>query len=116
MTSLWTSAEIAQAVGGTEQGALEVNGVACDSREVGAGDLFIAMKGEHTDGHRFVDQARDSGAAGVLVSQSVAMPHVLVADTTEGLNALGLAARARGEAQIIGVTGSAGKTGTKEAL
>ena len=116
MSALWTSAEIAQAVGGTEHGAFEVNGVAFDSREVGPGDLFIAMKGEHTDGHRFVDQARVSGAAGVLVGQSVDMPHVLVADTTEALNALGRASRSRNQGKIIGVTGSAGKTGTKEAL
>lgn len=116
MNALWTSAEIAQAVDGSEHGAFEASGVAFDSREVGPGDLFIAMKGEHTDGHRFVDQAHASGAAGVLVSQSVDMPHVLVADTTEALNALGRASRGRTSAKVIGVTGSAGKTGTKEAL
>lgn len=116
MSALWTSAAIAQAVGGTEHGAFEANGVAFDSREVGPGDLFIALKGEHTDGHRFVEQARASGAAGVLVSESVDMPHVLVADTTEALDALGRASRSRSQGKIIGVTGSAGKTGTKEAL
>lgn len=116
MSPVWTSAEIAQVVGGSEQGSFEAGGVAFDSREVGPGDLFIAMKGEHTDGHRFVDQARASGAAGVLVSQPVEVPHVLVGDTTEGLVALGRASRARSDAQIVGVTGSAGKTGTKEAL
>jgi len=116
MSALWTSAEIAEAVGGSEHGAFEVNGVAFDSREVGPGDLFIAMKGETTDGHLFVGQAREAGASGVLVSEPVDMPHILAADTTEGLNALGRASRERSAAKIVGVTGSVGKTGTKEAL
>lgn len=116
MADLWTSAEIAEATGGTVSEPFSVSGVAFDSREVGPGDLFIALAGEMTDGHRFVDQAFVSGAAGAIVSQPVAHPHVLVADTTAALNALGAAARARTQAQIIGVTGSVGKTGTKEAL
>jgi UDP-N-acetylmuramoyl-tripeptide--D-alanyl-D-alanine ligase len=116
MSALWTAAEIAEATGGTVHGAFEANGVAFDSREIGAGDLFIAMKGEATDGHRFLDQAFASGAAGALVSQAVDQPHVLVADTTQALNDLGRASRARSAARICGVTGSVGKTGTKEAL
>jgi UDP-N-acetylmuramoyl-tripeptide--D-alanyl-D-alanine ligase len=113
---LWTSEEIASAVSGTAQGAFEVSGVAFDSREIGPGDLFIAMKGEFADGHRFVGQALASGAAGVLVSEPVEAPHVLVAKTAEALKALGRASRTRSSARIVGVTGSAGKTGTKEAL
>ena len=116
MTPLWTSDEIAQATGGSVHGAFEANGVAFDSREIGAGDLFIAMKGELTDGHRFLDKAFAAGAAGALVSEPVDQPHVLVADTTEALNALGRASRERSRARICGVTGSVGKTGTKEAL
>ncbi len=116
MSELWTSQEIAGAVGGTAHGSFTVRGVAFDSREIGEGDLFIAMKGEAMDGHRFLPKAFDAGAAGAIVSQPIDRPHVLVDDTTKALNDLGRAARARSEARIIGVTGSAGKTGTKEAL
>ena len=116
MNALWTSAEIAAATGGTASAPFAVNGVAFDSREVGPGDLFIALMGETTDGHRFVDGAFEQGAAGAITSQPVAHPHVQVADTTAALDALGVAARARTAAKIAGVTGSVGKTGTKEAL
>jgi UDP-N-acetylmuramoyl-tripeptide--D-alanyl-D-alanine ligase len=116
MTALWTSAAIAQATGGTASGDFEINGIAFDSREIGAGDLFVAMVGENDDGHHFVDGAFDKGAAGAIVSQPVAHPHVLVADTAAALNALGVASRARTAARVAGVTGSVGKTGTKEAL
>jgi UDP-N-acetylmuramoyl-tripeptide--D-alanyl-D-alanine ligase len=116
MTALWTSVDIALATGGIETHAFEAGGVAFDSREVGPGDLFIALKGEATDGHRFVDGAFEHGAAGAIVSQPVPFPHVRVADTTAALDALGVAARARTSARIAGVTGSVGKTGTKEAL
>jgi UDP-N-acetylmuramoyl-tripeptide--D-alanyl-D-alanine ligase len=114
--SLWTSAEIAAATGGVASTDFAVDGVAFDSRDVGARDLFIALSGERTDGHRFVDGAFARGAAGAIVSQLVAGPHVLVADTTAALNALGVASRGRTAARVFGVTGSAGKTGTKEAL
>ncbi|MCF8707536.1 UDP-N-acetylmuramoyl-tripeptide--D-alanyl-D-alanine ligase [Rhizorhapis sp. SPR117] len=116
MIDLWTSSEIAQATGGAASAPFGVTGVAFDSREVGPGDLFIALSGEATDGHRFVEQAFASGAAGAIVSRPVEHPHILVVDTTAALNALGVAARARTQAKIIGVTGSVGKTGTKEAL
>ncbi len=116
MSALWTSAEIASATSGAASAAFSANGVAFDSREVGAGDLFIALKGETTDGHRFVDGAFEQGAAGAITSQPVAHPHIQVADTTAALDALGVAARARTAAKIAGVTGSVGKTGTKEAL
>ena len=114
--SLWTAFEIAEAVDGEVQGAFCANGVTFDSREVGPGDLFIALKGEATDGHRFIASAFDNGAAGAIVSEPVEQPHVRVADTMEALNALARAARARTAAKIVGVTGSVGKTGTKEAL
>lgn len=116
MTPLWTSAEIARAVSGVASVDFAVTGVAFDSREVGAGDLFIALPGEITDGHHFVDQAFAQGAAGVIVAKPVPYPHVLVADTRAALDALGIAGRARTAAKIVGVTGSVGKTGTKEAL
>ncbi|HEX8308014.1 MAG TPA: UDP-N-acetylmuramoyl-tripeptide--D-alanyl-D-alanine ligase [Allosphingosinicella sp.] len=116
MSGLWTSAEIAAAVGGTAHGAFEATGVAFDSREVEAGHLFVAMKGEATDGHLFLDKAFAAGAAGAIVSEEIDRPHVRVADTSAALDALGRAARGRTSARICGVTGSAGKTGTKEAL
>ena len=114
--SLWTSAEIASATGGTASAPFAATGVAFDSREVGPGDLFVALTGEVTDGHRFIGQAFAQGAAGAIVSQAVDHPHVLVSDTTAALDAIGAAARARAAAKIVGVTGSVGKTGTKEAL
>jgi UDP-N-acetylmuramoyl-tripeptide--D-alanyl-D-alanine ligase len=116
VTSLWTSADIARAVSGTASGEFSANDVAFDSREVAAGDLFIALSGEHTDGHRFVEQAFAQGAAGAIVSRPVPHPHILVADTRAALDALGVAARGRTQAVVVGVTGSVGKTSTKEAL
>ena len=114
--SLWTSAEIAAATGGAATGDFAVDGVAFDSREVGPGDLFVALTGDTTDGHRFVEQAFAQGAAGAIVSQAIAQPHVLVGDTGAALDALAVASRARSAATIVGVTGSVGKTSAKEAL
>ena len=114
--TLWTAAEIAQATGGSMSGDFTVNGVAFDSREVGAGDLFVAMAGEATDGHRFVPQALAAGAGGAIVSAPCDGPHVRVADGFAALQALGTAARKRSAARIVGVTGSVGKTSAKEAL
>ncbi len=113
---LWTAFDIAAATDGDVHGGFKATGVAFDSREVGPGDLFIALKGETTDGHRFLDKIHEAGAAGAIVSQPCKGPHVRVTDTTAALEALGRAARARMQGQVIGVTGSVGKTGTKEAL
>ena len=116
MSALWTSEEIAAATGGTASASFEVTGVTFDSREVQPGDLFVAMPGTVYDGHKFVDAAFAAGAAGAIVSQPVDGPHVLVEDTAAALEALGRASRERSGATIIGVTGSVGKTSTKEAL
>ena len=116
MSALWTSAEIARVCGGEASGDFEATGVTFDSREVQPGDLFIALAGETTDGHRFVDGALAAGAAGVLVSSPVDAPSVRVADTSQALNDLGRASRERTSAKVVGVTGSVGKTSTKEAL
>jgi len=116
VTPLWTSDEIAAATGGTPSAPFEVTGVTFDSREVQPGDLFVAMPGTVHDGHRFVEGAFAAGAAGAVVSQPVSGPHVLVADTFAALQALGRASRERSRATIFGVTGSVGKTSTKEAL
>jgi UDP-N-acetylmuramoyl-tripeptide--D-alanyl-D-alanine ligase len=116
--ALWRAEEIARATGGRASTPFEVGGVAFDSREVMAGDLFLALRGESADGHRFVEGAFGRGAAGALVETPVLHPHVLVEDTTVALDALARASRARvaPEARIVGVTGSAGKTSVKEAL
>ena len=114
--ALWTAAEIAAATGGTASGPFQVSGVEMDSRDVRPGDLFVALKGEAMDGHKFVDKAIANGAAAVLVEHPVDWPHVLVEDTTKALEALAADARGRGAATVIGVTGSVGKTGVKEAI
>jgi UDP-N-acetylmuramoyl-tripeptide--D-alanyl-D-alanine ligase len=116
MSPLWTASEIAAATGGTVHGDFDVAGATFDSREVGPGDLFIAMQGEATDGHKFVDKAFAAGASGALVSAEVAGPHVHVPDTTLALSNLAWASRDRCQGKLVGVTGSVGKTGTKEAL
>jgi UDP-N-acetylmuramoyl-tripeptide--D-alanyl-D-alanine ligase len=116
MTPLWTSDEIAGGTGGVASAPFEVSGVTFDSREVGPGDLFVAMPGSVHDGHKFVDAAFAAGAAGAIVSQPVNGPHVLVEDTFAALQALGRASRERSNGTILGVTGSVGKTSTKEAL
>ncbi len=114
--ALWDAAAAARAMGGTASGPFQCSGVEIDSRDVAEGDLFFALKGESTDGHRFVDGAFARGAAAVVVDRPVDGPHILVEDTSSALELLGQAARNRTEATIIGVTGSVGKTGVKEAL
>ena len=114
--TLWDAAAIAEATGGTASCDFQVAGVEMDSRDVVHGDLFVALKGETMDGHRFIDKAFANGAVAALVDRPVDYPHVLVGDTTEALEALARAARARTQARIIGVTGSVGKTGVKEAI
>lgn len=114
--ALWSSAEIAAATGGTAYGEFQVSGVEMDSRDVRAGDLFIALMGEAMDGHRFLDAAFANGAAAAITDREVDYPHVRVTDTTTALHALAAAARSRVDATIIGVTGSVGKTGVKEAI
>ena len=119
---LWTAADAAKAVAGTCSGSWTATGISIDSRTVGAGDLFIALKGPSFDGHGFVVEALKRGAAAAIVHQAVpesAEYHdrlIVVKDTFLALENLARAARARAEAKVIAVTGSVGKTGTKEAL
>ena len=117
MTPLWTSDEIVAATGGTLHGdAFDVSGVTFDSREVEHGWLFVAMPGTVADGHDFIGKAFAAGAAGALVSKPVEGPHILVADVPDALTQLAIASRERMQGTVIGVTGSVGKTSTKEAL
>jgi UDP-N-acetylmuramoyl-tripeptide--D-alanyl-D-alanine ligase len=113
---LWTAQEIAAATGGTVSGDFIVSGVEIDSRDVIEGDLFFALKGAAMDGHRFVEAAFAKGATAAVVDRPVDGPHVLVADTSIALELLAKAARERTAARVLGVTGSVGKTGVKEAI
>ncbi len=114
--ALWDAVAIARATGGVAMGEFQVSGVEIDSRDVQPGDLFFALKGEAMDGHKFVEMAFARGAAAVVVDRPVDGPHVLVNDTNAALIKLAKAARLRADAVIIGVTGSVGKTGVKEAI
>jgi UDP-N-acetylmuramoyl-tripeptide--D-alanyl-D-alanine ligase len=121
MTPLWTGRELVAATGGTLRRDFAANGISIDSRTVMAGDLFVALQGPNFDGHAFIADALAKGAAGALVAAAPAgfardAPLLVVADTLVALTALGRAARQRSRAKIIAVTGSVGKTGTKEAL
>jgi UDP-N-acetylmuramoyl-tripeptide--D-alanyl-D-alanine ligase len=114
--ALWNADEIAAATGGTASHRFQVSGVDIDSRDVREGDLFFALKGEATDGHKFLDKAFANGAAAAVVDRPVDYPHVLVEDTNAALELLAAASRERAQAVRIGVTGSVGKTGVKEAI
>jgi UDP-N-acetylmuramoyl-tripeptide--D-alanyl-D-alanine ligase len=115
--TLWTSDEIVAATGGTLQGdAFDISGITFDSREVEHGWLFVAMPGTVADGHDFVAKAFAAGASAAVVSRPVEGPHILVNDVPQALTDLAIAARNRCGGTIVGVTGSVGKTSTKEAL
>ena len=114
--ALWSAREIAEATGGAASHEFQASGVEMDSRDVRPGDLFVALKGEAMDGHQFIAKAFASGAVAALVDRPVDFPHVLVEDTTAALHALAHVARDRADAVRIGVTGSVGKTGVKEAI
>jgi UDP-N-acetylmuramoyl-tripeptide--D-alanyl-D-alanine ligase len=121
--ALWTGADIARALGVSPAGTgdLRASGVSIDSRTLQRGDLFVAIRGERADGHKFVAAAFEKGAAAAIVEEACEAPapaHPLfrAPDTLEALNALGRAARQRTSARVLAVTGSVGKTGTKEML
>ena len=122
--ALWTIEAMAAAMGARRQGALPDNvpGLSIDSRTLRAGDAFFAIAGENRDGHAFVSAALKAGAgvaivAGDRVSEMpLGAPLLVVSDVLDALRQLARAARARSQAKFIGVTGSVGKTGTKEAL
>lgn len=119
---LWTAAEAAAATRGEARGGWEhVTGVSIDTRTIAPGELFVALAGENRDGHDFAAEALARGAGAAMVSRTpeglpADAPLLVVADTLEGLRGLGAAGRARSAARVIGVTGSVGKTSTKEML
>ncbi len=122
---LWTIEDFLAATGGRPVGnmPLGVDGVSIDTRTLDKGDAYFAIKGDQFDGHSFVSKASGNGAALAVVSEhklvtlgGLTMPLVVVGDVLEAMERLGVAARARTKAQIIAVTGSVGKTTTKEML
>jgi UDP-N-acetylmuramoyl-tripeptide--D-alanyl-D-alanine ligase len=120
MTPIWTAQDAQNATGGLSNRDWQAYGVSIDTRTLQPGDLFVALT-DLRDGHDFVAQALQKGAAAALVTHVPAgvapdAPLLIVPDVLEALGALGAAARARTKARIIGVTGSVGKTSTKEML
>ena len=118
-TSLYTVAEILAATGGHAPDldpATPIDSISIDSRELGPNALFVAIRGYRFDGHDFVDTALANGATAALVSRGEGPGRVVVPDALEGMRDIARAARARSRAAIIGVTGSVGKTTTKEAI
>ncbi len=113
-------AEIAAIVGGRLVAAdpeRTVSGkVEFDSRKVVAGDLFLAIPGNRVDGHDYVEAAVRAGAVAVLASREVAAPAILVPDPVQAITSLARAVAPRLNARVIGVTGSSGKTSTKDLL
>jgi len=121
MISLWTSSDAVRATQGRATAPFTASGVSIDSRTIELGDLFVALKGPTHDGHDHVAKALARGAAAALVSHVPDglpddAPLLVVGDTQAALEALGRFGRARAQARVSAVTGSVGKTSTKEAL
>jgi UDP-N-acetylmuramoyl-tripeptide--D-alanyl-D-alanine ligase len=120
--ALWTAAEVSAVLGVPAPGGWRATGVSIDTRTLEPGDLFVALKGPKHDGHDHVAAALESGAAAALVERAPAgaapdAPLVVVGESLAALEKLGRASRARNtSARVVAVTGSVGKTGTKEAL
>lgn len=121
---LWTALALVAPLGARVSGPLggPVTGVSIDTRTLEPGDLFVALKGDNGDGHAHVARAFAKGAAGAVIDENHADvlkgtgPLYVVHDTLDALRGLGRAARARAKARIAAVTGSVGKTTTKEML
>jgi len=123
MPPLWTVAEIVKATGGRPEGILDgpISAITIDSREVPPESLFVAIKGDTHDGHDFVGKALEAGASAALVSEAYHAKNggqnlIVVLDPLKALEQMAVAARSRSRAMIVAVTGSAGKTTTKEAI
>lgn len=118
--TLWTAQDAAAATGGRTVGDWSVTGLSIDTRDIAPGDMFIALK-DVRDGHDFVAAALEKGAGAAMVSRvpdgiAEDAPLLIVPDVLQALNDLGAAGRARTRARVIGITGSVGKTSTKEML
>jgi UDP-N-acetylmuramoyl-tripeptide--D-alanyl-D-alanine ligase len=115
VSALWTAKEMQLATLGVMSRDFDATGLSIDTRTLKPGDLFVALKDER-DGHDFVGAAMQAKAAGALVQREVEAPSLRVANTLRGLEDLARASRARSHAKVVAVTGSAGKTTTKEML
>lgn len=120
MPPLHTIDAILAATGGMTEldPAMPINSVSIDSREIGPDALFVAIRGDRFDGHDFVDKALANGAVAALVSEGRGdgERRIVVPDALEGLRDIAASARTRSRAVVVGVTGSVGKTTTKEAI
>jgi UDP-N-acetylmuramoyl-tripeptide--D-alanyl-D-alanine ligase len=118
MTELWTAQDLLEATGGKMNTPFAATGVSIDTRTLRPGDLFVALEGENGDGHAFVAEASAKGAAGGMVHRDVAgiATSLRVDDTLAALHRLGSYARQRFNGRLVAVTGSVGKTTTKEML
>lgn len=125
MSWLWTTADMIAAMGGRPIGALPagVTGISIDSRTIAPGEVFFAIKGDRVDGHDYATTAMANGAALLVVAEAklpamgrITTPMIVVDDVLAALGRLAVAARIRTDAKIVGVTGSVGKTTTKEML
>jgi UDP-N-acetylmuramoyl-tripeptide--D-alanyl-D-alanine ligase len=118
VSALWTAHDLLEATGGSTAAPFAATGVSIDTRTIQPGDLFVALQGETGDGHEFVAAALSAGASGAMVHRDV--PNVTqllhVDDTLAGLHRLGGYARERFTGRLVAVTGSVGKTTTKEML
>ena len=118
MSALWPADELAAATGGMMPRSFEATGVSIDTRTLRPGDLFVALDAR-TDGHAHAAEALARGAAGVMAHRKAlpaGSPVLMVANTLAGLQALGRAGRRRFDGRVVAVTGSVGKTTTKEML
>lgn len=96
-----------------------INGISIDSRDCAAGDLFVALPGTAADGHQFLANAATAGASAALVSRpdaAIDLPQIIVEDSLAGLTRLAAAGRNRFQGRVVGITGSVGKTGSKDML
>lgn len=119
MNVLWNSADLRAATGGTLNADVQVTGISIDTRTLAPGDLFIALRGETSNGHAHVRQALDKGAACALVHDTAGLddPRLLIVpDTMTALVDLGHYARTRFGGKVVAITGSVGKTTTKDML
>jgi len=124
MSPLWAIDAMAAAMRAEKTGALpaDVPGLSIDTRTIAKGEAFFAITGDNRDGHDFVDAALKAGAGLAIVASgqrgrfAADAPLLIVADVLEALRDLARAARARSRAKVVAVTGSVGKTSTKEAL
>jgi len=117
---IWNAQDMIAATSATLHGDADwrITGMALDNRKTNPGDLFIALKGENHDGHDYVAAAADAGAVAALVSRKVdaPIPQLVADDSLIALRDLAKAARQRSSATVVAVTGSVGKTGTKQII